>query len=353
MVNRLDQSYEILEELRLPHGMYLASPSKDYSYVWLRDTFYEVLPYLTDDSCAYYEETYHRILDLLKVYTEKITYHTKVRPVAKWQYIHARYCSESLLEIDEEWGHAQHDSVGAVLFGIAEGIRLGKPIIRDKEDEDIIQMLVNYLGCCEYWHDEDNGMWEENAEVHLSSLGACVAGLQGVKELGLAHVPDEWLENGYDAIDALFPKESVSKEVDLAQLSLIYPYNLLSHTQARDVIHRVESQLVRERGVLRYHDDSYYSTKEAAHGRHLPPGSYIGTEAEWSMGYPWLALAYLTINNRRKASYYIKETERIMLDDGSLPELYYQGQENYNGNTPLGWANSLYILAKEGLDAYV
>lgn len=350
-MNRLDQSYLILDQLRLPHGMYLASPSNDYSYVWLRDSFYEVLPYLNED-CDRYEKTYHRILDLFDTYKDKIMLHTSRKPVHPWEYIHARYEAEFVEEIDTPWGHAQHDAIGAVLFGIAEGIRAGKPIIRNDHDLDIIQMVVNYLGCCEYWEDKDNGMWEENTEVHMSSVGACVAGLEAVQEMNLAYVPDEWIEKGLDTIDGLFPRESVTKDVDLAQLSLIYPYNILSDKQARVILDNVTEKLLRWQGVIRYEDDSYYSTLEAKHGRYLKKGSYLGTEAEWTFGLPWLALVYLKFGDLDKARMYVKRTENVMLSNGALPELYYAGSTDYNGNTPLGWSNSLYILAKEAVDAF-
>ena len=348
-MNRLDQSYRILDELRLPHGLYLASPSDDYSYVWLRDSFYEVLPYLGDEN-GYYEQTYHRILDLFKQYEWKISIHTKEKPLDKWQYIHSRYTADDVCEIDEPWGHAQHDAIGAVLFGLAEGVRAGKPIIRDESDLGIIQLIVDYLGCCEFWHDRDNGIWEENEEVHMSSVGACVAGLEALNELNLAHVPDEWIQKGYDAIDNLFPRESASKDVDLAQLSLIYPFDILSEKQAKVITERVESALLRERGVLRYIDDSYYSTKEADHGRYLPKGSYIGTEAEWCMGLPWLSLIHLKLKDPHTAEQYLAQTESVMLRDGSLPELYYANTRYWNPNTPLGWGQALFILAKEALD---
>jgi phosphorylase kinase alpha/beta subunit len=36
-----------------------------------------------------------------------------------------------------------------------------------------------------------------------------------------------------------------------------------------------------------------------------------------------------------------------MLPDCSIPELYYSNSNRYNGNCTLGWANAMYILAKE------
>lgn len=349
MTNRLEQSYDVLERLRLPNGMYLASTGSLYQYVWLRDSYYEVRPYLYKDT-HHYEETYHTILDMLRKYEWKIEHHTKHRPREMWEYIHARWDAEKLEEIDTPWGHAQHDAVGAILFGIAEGVGAGRNIIRDDEDRRIIQLVVDYLACAEYWHDPDNGMWEEHREVHSSSIGAVVAALKALKTLELASVPDWLIEKGEEALANLLPWESPTKPADLAQLSLIYPYRVVSKDMAREIVKRVEALLLRERGVLRYETDSYYSHTER---RDLPGIEYVGNEAEWTFGLPWLALCYMELRDLDRAEAYIKRTEEVMMEDGSLPELYYAGTDEPNPNNPLGWSNSMYIMAKERLERQV
>jgi GH15 family glucan-1,4-alpha-glucosidase len=349
-MNKLEQSYKILDDLRLPHGLYLASPSDDYSYVWLRDSFYEVLPYL-NSTCDRYEKTYHRILDMFRQYEWKLDIHTKQKPHEQWEYIHARYDANTVTEIDTPWGHSQHDSIGAILFGIAEGVRVGKQILRDSKDQEIVRKIVDYLACCEYWRDEDSGSWEENREVHSSSVGACVAGLIALKGQNVVNVPSWLITKGYNALGNMFPFESSTKPVDLAQLSLVYPYKVAFGVDALEIVERVEKVLLRERGCIRYIGDSYYSTIEHL-GRHLPVINYIGTEAEWCFGLPWLALCHMELGNYDKAAEYIKRTEAVMLEDGSIPELYLSGSDKYNGNTPLGWANSLYILAKERMNNF-
>ena len=344
-MNHLKNSYAVLERLRLPHGLYLAAAGEDYHYVWLRDSFYEVLPYL-NSPCTRYEDTYHSILDMFRDLEWKLDIHQLSRPDSQWEYIHAKYDAKTLKEIDEPWGHAQHDAVGAILFGIAEGERVGKEILRDFKDKEIVQKIIGYLECCRYWEDPDNGMWEEWREVHTSSLGAVVAGLQAIDEQEIVEVPSWLIAKGRNALLDMLPMESATRPVDLAQLSLIYPYDVLSYHVASEIVERVEKQLLRQRGCARYHGDSYYSTLEGE-GRDKNLSHYFGTEAEWSFGLPWLALCQLHLGNPEKAKEYLEWTESIMLEDGSLPELYFAGQNKYNGNTPLGWANSLYILAKE------
>ncbi|MGG1401465.1 glycoside hydrolase family 15 protein [Bacillus salipaludis] len=340
---KISNSYQILDQLRLPHGLYLASSSNDYHYVWLRDSFYMSLPYLEQNN-GIYEMTYHRILDLFREYEWKLDIHNLQRPIEQWEYIHSRYSAHDVREIDTPWGHAQHDAIGAILWGIGMGQKRGKQIIRDGKDHEIVQKLVGYLGCVHYWEDADNGMWEEWREVHSSSVGACVAGLKAVQDL--VFVPGEWIEKGKRTLSALFPRESIDRPCDLAQMSLIYPYGVVDGEEAKLILKQVETNLLRDRGVIRYQGDSYYSLLEHE-GRHHELSFYFGSEAEWTFGLPWLALCHLEVGNLEKAHAYIQQTEKVMLSDGSLPELYFSKSSDYNSNTPLGWGSALYILAKE------
>src|SRR3569832_1985696 len=107
----LQKSYDILNSIRLPHGLYIASPSVHYSAVWIRDSLYISLPYL-NKTCHTYERTMHRLLDLLIEYEWKIDIHIHDRPRESWQYIHAKYDAQHVRELAEPWGHAQHGAGG-------------------------------------------------------------------------------------------------------------------------------------------------------------------------------------------------------------------------------------------------
>lgn len=344
-MNFVKRSYEILESLRLPHGLYVASPSTDYAYVWLRDSFYEVLPYLHSD-CARYEQTYHRILDLFKQYEAKIDRCIEHKPTKPNDYFHIRFEATKVEEIDKPWGHCQHDAIGAVLFGISEGVRVGKQIIRDDRDMIVLEKMVRYLATCRYWMDADNGMWEEWREVRSSSVGACVAGLMGLRTQELVAVPEWLIAKGLHTLENHFPLESADRPVDLAQLSLIYPFRIFNGEEAKTIIRQVEKFLLKERGVKRYLGDSYYSTAKD-NDRSRPLHEYYGHEAEWTMGLCFLSLCYQRLGNIEMAQKYIEKTESVMLEDGSLPELYFAETDLFGPNTPLGWSNAMYILAKE------
>jgi len=321
-------SIRILKELQHPSGLFLAAPSEVYNKAWIRDTIYESLALEKHDLKAAIK-AYHALLDILLKHEFKIDWAIKEKPDAAFKYIHARYHPETLEEFHEEWGNKQNDAIGALLFQVG---RLEKSvgILRGVKDYRILQKLVFYLGRVEYWHDKDNGIWEEYEEVHASSVGACVAGLQEVKEL--LYVPEEYLIKGREALDNLLPKESITKDVDLALLSLIYPYNIVSEEIALQIINNVEEKLVREKGVIRYIDDQYFNDDG---------------EAQWTFGFPWLAIIYKKLDNVDKYKYYVDKTINVMNSNGELPELYLAASQVGNENTPLGWSQGMFLLAME------
>ncbi|WP_409343195.1 glycoside hydrolase family 15 protein [Paenibacillus sp. MBLB4367] len=341
----LPESYQVLDRLCLPHGLYMASPSEDYRYIWIRDCVYMSLPFV-DKPGDRYEKAYDRLFELFKEYEWKLDIACLQRPNMEWEYVHARYSRDEVKEIhDQSWGHVQHDMIGAFLYGVGLGVENGKNVIKDQRSLDIVQKLVGYLQSVEYWQDADNGMWEEEREIHASSVGACVAGLKAVSSL--VDLPEGMIEQGLRTLLRLYPRESGNKAADLAQLSLVYPYRLFTGLLGEVVVARVEEQLLRSRGVIRYAGDSYYSTLEDEYGRGRSRDFYIGSEAEWTFGLPWLALCHMELGNFGKAYEYVRRTEEVMVEPGMLPELYYGGTDIPNRNTPLGWSSAMYILAKE------
>jgi phosphorylase kinase alpha/beta subunit len=260
-----------------------------------------------------------------------------------YRYIHARYDPETGNEIYEQWGNKQNDAIGAILFKIGELERRGIKVLRNAEDRAILQLLVDYLCAIEYWHDADNGMWEENEEVHASSVGACVAGLKSVSMI--VNVPDWLIQKGIETLNFLLPRESATKETDLALLSLVYPYDVVTHEQRESILHNVETMLLRERGVIRYVGDRYYNANEpdvSIVGQHVDP---VGGEAEWTMGLVWLAIIYKKQKKPANYAHYMRLVTQAMNAQGELPELYYAKSSVHNENTPLGWAQSLYVVA--------
>lgn len=334
----LEQHLDILKGLQYDSGLFAASDknvSTGYDKSWLRDNFYECLAFEVLDDWDTVEKTYNALLGIFLKHEKKLDYAIAHRPQSKHEYIHARYHPETFDEFWEDWGNKQNDAVGAILFRIGELEHHHKrSILKTPDHVRVVNKLVRYLQSIEYWHDLDSGMWEEDEEIHASSVGACLAGLQSVKRLEGVEVPDDIILKGREALDRLLPRESEKKFVDLALLSLIYPYDVVSRKQRDGIMENVEYHLLRERGVIRYKNDHYYNRN---------PDGY-SEEAEWTFGLAWLAIIHERAGQHKKAQELLHRLLKTATEKG-VPELYYSNTAKPNENNPLGWAESMFIVA--------
>ena len=326
-----NKSIEILMKLQHPTGLFSASKKSvttGYDLAWIRDNVYISLGLEAVNDIKSVKHIYWALLDILLRYEYKIDHAIQKRPEHAFQYIHARYNPLTLHEIHGHWGNRQNDAVGALIFKIGDLQEKGINVLRDENDARILQKLVYYLESIEYWHDKDNGMWEENEEVHASSVGACVAGLK--KASNIVNVPEGLIEKGEKTLQRILPRESAAKNTDMALLSLIYPYNIANEKQRIKILDNIEKTLLRNRGVIRYKGDKYYNK----HG-----------EAEWTMGLPWLAIIYKNIGQEDKHSFFLEKSIEAMNDKNELPEIYLASSEKHNENSPLGWSQSLFLVS--------
>ncbi|MBT3405820.1 glycoside hydrolase family 15 [Candidatus Woesearchaeota archaeon] len=331
------QHLKILKSLQTEKGLFLASKkavSTGYDKAWLRDNFYECLAFEVLDDWETVRKTYRALLDIFLKHEKKIDHAISKKPEHRYQYIHARFHPETFNEFWEEWGNKQNDSIGAVLFKIGELEERGCKVIQSHKDIRIIQKLVEYLASVEYWHDPDSGIWEENEEIHASSVGACVAGLKKISLIPQIKVPKDVIERGERMLRKMLPRESDKKFVDMALLTLIYPFDVATPKEREDILRNVEYHLVKERGVIRYRDDYYYNSN--------PDGK--SEEAEWTMGFAFLSIIYSKLGEKSKAQYYLEKLIGDIVNEG-LPELYFSHSKKYNDNTPLGWAESVFLVS--------
>lgn len=328
MINLKHITLRKLQSLQQPSGLFLAAKrGTGYDKAWLRDNIYEAMGMEHAGNIEAVRKAFAAMFHIFLKHEAKIDWAIAHKPSASWQYIHARYCPVTYNEFNEEWGNKQNDAVGLFLFKVGDLYKKGIMVIRDSNDLRILQKLVHYLQSIEYWKDADNGIWEENEEVHASSIGACVAGLKAVSNI--VDVPKAIITNGEKALNGLLPRESATKAVDLALLSLIYPLNVVNEKQKLQILANVEALLVRERGLIRYPGDRYY---------------HNGLEAEWCFGFPWLATIYKD-TDAQKSAFYLQKTLEVMTKEKDIPELYYGGSAVCNGNTPLGWAHAMLLCA--------
>lgn len=334
----MKQHLSILKSLQYPSGLFAASKqsvSTGYDASWLRDNFYECLAFEVIGDWDAVEKTYSALLKAFKKHEYKIDHAIKSKPKYRHEYIHARIHPETFDEFYDEWGNKQNDSIGSILFTLGRlEYHHKRSIIKSDDDKRIVQKLVDYLKSVEYWHDKDSGMWEEDEEVHASSVGACVAGLEMISKLSFIKVPYDLIQKGYQTLANLLPRESKKKFVDLSLLSLIYPYDIVSEEQRDLILNHVEYHLLRKRGVIRYKGDYYYNKNSDGYSE----------EAEWTFGLSWLSIIYSNLGDKEKATYFLKQELGTLTSEG-VPELYFSNSKKHNENTPLGWAESLFIVA--------
>lgn len=340
----IESHLKVLRALQKPSGVFTASAhdvATGYDKAWLRDIYFMTLAFLETDDLPVAQKAAKALLTVFVKHKDKINWAIENKPKEAWQYIHARFHPETFEEYWEEWGNSQNDAVGEVLNLLVELELREASVIETDDEREMVQKIIDYLVAIEYWHDDDNGIWEENMEVHASSIGSCVAALRKAKKISWLKVPDEAIALGEQALRELLPRESLTKFADLALLTLIYPFAVTTEEETEKILANVEYHLTRDKGVIRYKLDRYYNQN---------PDGY-SEEAEWCFGLSWLAIIYAELGNREKAYYYLRRAQMTVTEEGLVPELYYSHTAKPNENTPLGWSESMYIVALKKVEA--
>src|SRR5260370_15148165 len=301
-------AYDHLESLRHINGGYIASPYSGeggydrYDVYWLRDIMYATV---ANEYLGLYDkvkQSYGVVLTVFEKFHHKIIRGVRKRPDlqrAKGAVVHARVHPTTLEEITDEWGHHQLDIFGLFLFKVGDLMKQGFSIVNTVEQIHICKDILSYLWTARWDSEPDFGMWEEGPEVHSSSVGAVIAGLTMWHDHGfydykyrtqidisqIIPVSERFLEEGTRALSQILPRVSQARPYDLAQLSLLWPYNILKDKFALQeaIVENIQNHLVRSRGVIRYPGDRYFSSR---------PDETLGHEAEWPIGLAWLSIAY-------------------------------------------------------------
>ncbi len=327
-----------VRKLRAPTGLFTASASDvttGYNKAWLRDIYFMTLGFKYTGEMVVVKDAAKALLQILSKHKEKISWAVHNKPFETWQYIHARYNPETFEEYWEEWGNKQNDAVGEVLYLIADCETSGHSVVETDEERELVQLLINYLDAIEYWNDADSGIWEENQEVRASSIGAVVRALMCASKLPYVTIPEGMIEKGEQALRELLPRETSNRFCDLALLTLIFPFEVTTKEETESILSNVEYFLTRDLGVIRYRNDRYYNNNKDGYSE----------EAEWSMGLAWLAIIYAQTGNKEKATHYLEQAGKTINKDGLIPELWYSHTSKSNDNIPLGWAESMYVVA--------
>lgn len=353
-----------MESLRHSNGTFIASPTSDYAWVWLRDHLYMTYAYyylghFLDEN--YYDILHQGIRVAFDIFERQ--HHKLERVVHPRDHtgklivrdlIHAKYDPVTLNEVTFDWGHHQLDAVGLFLHMIADLDMKNTLIHLSKRERKILQLLIFYIQNVRYWHDPDNGIWEECLIRRSSSIGPVVRGLGYSDERGLAIIPSDLITVGKNALLAILPYESRDicgnpqhrHDCDAAQLFLIWPYNVVDRETANLILQRIIQghthihkteygefsefhRLVQPLGINRYWGDGYYRSRN-------------GISAQWQ----WDFLISIIYANRREyeeaARWFNRGASRIT-SDHCITEAYVDDKPN--DHTPLGWMHALALIA--------
>ncbi len=376
----------------------------DYTDAWVRDNVYSILAVWglalayrkldTDEGRTF--ELEHSVVKLMRglLFCMMRQAH-KVERFKQTQSfmdcLHAKYNTNTgdVVVGDDQWGHLQLDATSLFLLMLAQMTASGLHIIYSLDEVNFIQNLVYYIG--RTYRTPDYGIWERgnkinrgNPELNASSVGMAKAALEAISGLDLfgvrgseksvIHVLPDEIARARITLESLLPRESSSKEIDAALLSVIgYPafaiedVALVERTR-NDIIKKLQGRY----GCKRFLRDGHQTVLEDTTRLHYEPWElqqFEHLECEWPLFFTYLLLDSLFRGDGKQVGDYQERLQRlVVLKDaiGLLPELYYVPKENIeaerksphsqprhpNENVPLVWAQSLYLLGQllsEGL----
>ncbi len=299
--------------------------------------------------------------------------------------LHAKYSTTTASTVvgDDQWGHLQLDATSLYILALAQMTASGLAIIFTIDEVNFIQNLVYYIGRA--YRTPDYGIWERGnkanhgkPELNASSVGMAKAALEAINGLDLfgvrgsqasvIHVLLDEIARTRTTLRSLLPRESSSKEVDGALLSVIgFPAFAV---EDRELVDRTRSNVISKLegkyGCKRFLRDGHQTVIEDAKRLHYEPWElkqFEHLECEWPLFFTYLMLDALFRGDRSEAEAYYQKLQPLLIEkDGFqlLPELFYVANESIeaerkqpqsqprlaNANLPLVWAQSLYLVGK-------
>lgn len=297
--------------------------------------------------------------------------------------LHAKYDTKTgnVVVGDSEWGHLQLDATSLFLLMLAQMTASGLRIIFTIDEVNFVQNLVHYIS--RTYRTPDYGIWERGnkinhgiAELNASSIGMAKAALEAMSGFNLfgknggqtavIHVISDDIARTRIALESLLPRESLSKEVDSAVLSVIgYPAFAVDQDSLRNRTEQLIIDKLQGRyGCKRFLLDGHQTEIEDSHRLHYDPHElkqFMDIECEWPLFFTYLLLNRLFANHQEGATDYREKIDSLMVEQNGqklLPELYivprdlievekaspHSQSRKPNENIPLVWAQSLYVL---------
>lgn len=298
--------------------------------------------------------------------------------------LHAKYNTQSGAVVvgDNEWGHLQLDATSLFLLMLAQMTASGLRIVFTIDEVNFVQNLVHYISRA--YRTPDYGIWERGnkmnhgvAELNASSIGMAKAALEAMSgcnlfgkdggQTSIIHVISDDIARTRIALESLLPRESISKEVDSAVLSVTgFPAFAVDDPALREKTEALIVEKLQGRyGCKRFLLDGHQTVLEDHQRLHYEPHElkqFMDIECEWPLFFCYLLLNYLFAGNQEAVRDYRRRLENLLVEQNGqqlLPELYivpepaiaaekqhpHSQTRIANENVPLVWAQSLFILS--------
>ncbi len=370
----------------------------DYRDAWVRDNVYSIMAVwglglayraLDDDDGRGRELEQRTILLMRGLLRSMMAQAGKVEAFKKTREprdsLHAKYDTETGNTVvgDDAWGHLQIDATSVFLLELAQMISSGLDIIWTLDEVAFIQNLVYYVERA--YRTPDFGIWERGAktnsgrvELNSSSLGMAKAALEALDNFNLfgtrgshasvIHISPDNIAQADITLRAMLPRESHTKEVDAAVLSIIgfpafavHDKKLVDKTR-REIVEKLEGRY----GLKRFLRDGHQTVLEDEGRLHYEAEElrqFENIESEWPLFFTYLYLDAVLRHDDEAATRYEEKLRSIVVEvDGQplVPELYIVPKDAIekeraspgsqtrvpNENVPLVWAQSLYLLGR-------
>lgn len=374
----------------------------DYTDAWVRDNVYSILAVWglaiayrkLDDHSGRAYELEHAVVKLMRgLLFAMMRQAPKVEAFKVTQdpldALHAKYDTGTadVVVDDDKWGHLQLDATSLFLLMLAQMTASGLQIIFTLDEVNFVQNLTYYIGRA--YRTPDYGIWERgnkinhgDPELNASSVGMAKAALEALNKMNLFGVwggqssvlhilPDE-IARTRITLESILPRESGSKEVDAALLSVIgFPaFAVEDLALVKRTRENVVAKLEGRYGCKRFLRDGHQTVIEDSNRLHYEPfelKQFEHIECEWPLFFTYLLLDALFRGDRDQARHYHQKLETLLVEEQGrklLPELYYVPEESIeaeratpqsqkrlpNENVPLVWAQSLFYLGSMILD---
>uniref|UniRef100_A0A0K0F7E7 Phosphorylase b kinase regulatory subunit n=1 Tax=Strongyloides venezuelensis TaxID=75913 RepID=A0A0K0F7E7_STRVS len=404
---RLGRIFKLLDATILEYqhpitGLFENNPTNFPNHAWVRDNLYAVQAlwalYRAYKKCAYSDEEmenvkkigYSCIKIMQSIMECMIRQADKVELFKLHQRphdaLHAKYSviNKKSVSGDLDWGHHQIDAVSLFLLTLAQMTASGLQIVRNFDEVAFIQNLVYYIEIA--YRTPDYGIWERGdktnqgiTELNSSSVGLAKAAMHALREVGdlfsdgskssCIHIVSDEIEQCDAVLSSMLPRESFSKEVDAALLSMIsFPafavadIELITKTRAA-----VLELLYGKYGCIRFIRDGYKTVLEDPNRLHYNNSelqNFENIECEWPLFLLFLIIdSYFNKDEEKLKEYWTRLDRCLVTDENNkdlnlVPELYRvplnkvqaekrdpKSQEReVGGLVPFVWAQSLYII---------